>query len=476
MPHLPSLAALSLDAHPTSVVVYDDPTVNPSEIPETQEFNVLLIQDGSLLNVFGIDPTTEPNWRMEMVEDMQEVFFDPMKRAVLEGLVFFPDSSARFFKMDSDMGPSTDWDNAFNSGSRLGKLSTHPALTYLSSGTFNSTYRVDIDNLPPVSKNLLDGVVPSTTRHVVLRTSMGLYETNQVLKELVMQARMSELQLGPTLHVAWCIPLETRTTYRGVRIGHVCSIIELFHGDLHDVFFVNNDKTEGRLNMDVQTGAHGFWEAVARCIVRGAKHGVVHFDLKGENMLYKKVEHPGIPGDYHYEVRYTDFDSRFFKIMDIENEVIKSRQFCLGMLSLCQLLAASRCIFRTTIFTNERNDVVIVDWASVFQIALTAFRSEYNRVHKTGVETDLADLCSFDEPLKWGGSPSLDGTKKVLDDTLRRWARHYLDASQLDCVEIKENDRFAEIVQKVLQFAAGGSETRRAPAAGAFQTKRQRPP
>jgi len=462
MPHLPSLAALSLDAHPTSVG-YDDQSLDPYEMDRTREFNVLLIQEENDLNVFGVDPKSFLHLqRGAVLWNMRREFFEYMKNVIRNNLAFLPDDSVRFFKTNHAIGFSSSWNDAFNAGSTARALQ---GIWPLSSGAFNSTYNVDIESLPRVAKDLLSRVLPRATSHVVLRRSKAVYDTNEVLKELVMQARMSELELGPKLHIAWCIPFETRTTAANVQIEHVCSIIERFHGDLHDVFFVDNHPGRQWLNTDVQTGGHGFWSAVARCIVRGAQCGVVHFDLKGENMLYRRIDTAtGDLNAYHYEVRYTDFDSKHFKILDIKNEVIKSRQFCLGILSLCQLLAVSRCSFRDTRFANEQNEVVVVDWASVFRIALDEFGNEWYRVHQTAFKLDFDDLCSFDEPLKLGGSPSLDGTKKVLDDTLRGWARHYLDTSRFDCVKIEENDPFAKIVRKVFLFVAGGPETGRAPA------------
>ena len=474
MPHLPSLAALPLDAHPTSVG-YDDQSIDPSQMENTREFNVLIIQDENDMNVFGVDPKFPPDHARNVdLLVTRARFFEYMMDAIYNNQVFVPDVSVRFFKHSMHpMGRTGPWDDAFSANK--------PGVTFRSRGRYNETYEVVIANLTASAQQLIT-VLPTINaasvafrkstsfhddRYRRVRRSTSVYDDNRrVLKELVMQARMSELELGPELHVAWCTtdPAGPADESDIVKIAHVCSINELFHGDLHNVFFVNNDKIEGRLNMDVQTGTHGFWEAVARCIVRGAKHGVVHFDLKGENMLYKKVEHPGIPGDYHYEVRYTDFDSRFFKIMDINNPVIGSRQRCLGILSLCQLLAVNRCTIGTRKFINRVDGVdqtVNVDWQLVFQKAYFAFSDEYLRVHGASVAEAFEDICSFDttptQPLKWGGSYAALATKDFLHAELNKWAKHYLAAVHSNCIELNElGDFFETIVRKIFQFALFG--------------------
>jgi hypothetical protein len=454
MSRLPSLAALSLDTRTITSIQYDDQDVNPASIPESQEFNLLLIQNNSLLNVFGIKEQADKplGVRGYLVKLRQQAFFDSMTDAISRGMIFIPNNLPEFFVRTLGIGSSTTWDTAFPV--------TSPGLSKRAEGTYNVTYEVDIKQLDRPAKEKLANLPQIQTGRVAFRKSKlanSYVKINRVLLELAMQARMSHLGIGPKVYVAWCTPLPTPVPPLAKdMIKHVCSISELFDGDLRSVFFVDNDIRRAQLNSDVvsrlENKQHGFWKAVAKCIVLGASHGILHFDLKGQNMLYKRIyPNPANPNDYYYEVRYTDFDSDFFKVLDMENPRIKSREICFGLLSLCQLLAFNRCWLENETFVNSAGATVGIDWDVVFEIALDTFLHEYEERNGAYENYDITELCSFGPPLTWAGVPSLGGVKERLNYQLRRWARHYL-ASRA-CIKILPEDYFQEIADKIFKFA-----------------------
>jgi len=458
MPNLPSLASLSLNAHSTTGVKYDDQNVDPDTMPLTQEFNLLLLQNNSMLNVFGITERADRplGVRGQRLKLMKKSFFKIMTRAILQGNIFLPSTSPTFFVASLGRGSTSVWDDTFSRASA--------ALTKRAEGGFNVTYEMKLQQLAPQAMEMLDGLVPDGTSKVAFRRSKlagSLVNMNRILQELVMQSRMSLLGIGPRLFVAWCTAVpEPVPTLASYTIQHVCSMSELFDGDLYDVFFVNNDADGAHLNRDVvdklENRHHGLWKAVVKCIVLAAGHGILHFDLKGKNMLYRRVyPYPSNRKAYHYEVRYTDFDPYFFKVVNMEDPRIRSREACFGLLSLCQLLASSRCSLGDKTFVNSAGTVVDIDWNVVFEIATDELSKEYGER-----KLDITELCSFGHPLTWAGPPSLGGLREHLGARLTTWAQQYLATP--GCIAIiKPTDYFQDIAEAIATFAEADETPKR---------------
>jgi hypothetical protein len=461
MPPLPSLACLSLNTEPTSTVLaYDDPTMDNTTMPDTAEFNILIIQRSAPLEIFGIDESLlEVDPRLKHFHARRKLLFNNMMDAILSKVVLIPNDSPGFFYLGQPPGSCISWNNSFSEGS--------PALTYISRGASNNAFKVEVKDVVfenDDKRRMLDALTGGAAQ-VLLRKSKdgaGASKMKRILTELAIQSHMSNLEIGPKFYAAWCMPKyppprpylqDIVNMPANTVVENICSISELFDGDLHNVF---TDMKDSSLNKDVtdrtENRVYGFWDAVAQCIVLACSHGVCHFDLKGSNMLFKKVKTS--PTMYRYIVKYTDFDPGFVKIMNMQNPLMKKMELCFGFLSLYQLLASNRCALGKRKWSNSAGAQTWIDWNLVFDMAKEAFEDAYTQKYGTPTVGEIADLCQFGAAFQPQNSLHRAILKESLTQLLDHWANSYLDDK---CLRFEDGLNFHEIANVIMNYAESGS-------------------
>lgn len=108
-------------------------------------------------------------------------------------------------------------------------------------------------------------------------------------------------------------------------ITHIVAIAERCHGDCNDegAAIFTDDKMPGLL---------------ANLVVTATENGLLHFDIKPSNMLYRKTDKT--PFELH-SLLYTDFDPDFVKI--VPKHYVAPRVACLCVLQLSILIGTIRC-------------------------------------------------------------------------------------------------------------------------------------
>lgn len=477
MPPLPSLERLSLK---TTAIDYDDSDMDDTTMPDNAEFNTLILQDQSYGDAFGINLRSPvKDNRYDHFRARRALLFNNMMDAVLKQIVFVASpGNPRLFILDAPEDSAVSWNQSFPASAM--------AVEKLSEGGFNTAYKVNIKTLPFVEDTDKEQILRMTgnANHVVVRRAKmdelsDAVSMKSVLTELVNQARMSELGIGPKMYLAWCMPKihdpvlpseEHRADVLSRLVNvpaskvilNVCTVSELFDGDLDSMFW----DEPGSLNKDVtdktENRAHGFWKAVGECIVRACKHGALHFDLKGKNMLLRK-KYTVFPNIYEYEVRYTDFDPNFFMILNMQNWNLKNMELCFGMISLYQLLASSRCLYDRHPFSDSSGNLVYIPWDTVNEMAKEAFLDAYTAEHGVPLVQDIKDMCMFTRSFDYRYSPTLSSLGNQLVVLLRHWTRSYLGRRQ--CVILEEGKDFDEMAEIILEYARSGGPRRASPAA-----------
>tara|TARA_B110000902_G_scaffold266605_1_gene355040 strand:- start:1525 stop:2913 length:1389 start_codon:yes stop_codon:yes gene_type:complete len=460
MAERPSLAGLSLKTKPSGAIQDDDPGMDKKTMPNKANFNTLIL--------FGARTANDRERRVDL--------FNFMMKFILESRLLMPDpGNVQLFMPDRSEGSARPWEEWVRRYADLRPSSELIA----AEGRNNVAYRVPTRGLA-----LNRGHIPNRTlqiltnnaKYLVVRRRSRTFDSNmkmeRVLTELAMQARMSELGIGPKMYLAWCTPNSTlffgRKGPRSNRsaeavdmhandvILDVCTLNEAFDGNLDSIL-------EGRYSGSVlpndathQDQQHGFWRAVGNCIVRGVKHGILHFDLKGANMLYMRVEGPQGMSDYEYKVCYTESDPKYFMIEDSESREFKRMRLCFGLLSLYQLLASHRCFHQKLKFPFE----------AVEKIARRALIEAYVAAHESRVTVkDIESLCDSGGPSTSHDSP--EDLPQRLEYLLRRWFTQYLvrDPEKRCIDELARNIPFREIADIIVKFAESGT----IPSAGANQ-------
>ena len=476
MTELPSLAELSLKTKPTGTIQYYDPDMDETTMPNEANFNTLILQDSAYSDAFGID--FKQDRRHKLFRERRADLFGGMMNAILGSSVLVPEpGNPRLFKLDIKPKSAFAWDflfpaSAMNAG-------------YIGAGGFNFASKVNIQTIASSGVVYAEQLVAMTggAKHVVVRKSRGFgtdVNLKRVLTELAMQARMAELGIGPKMYMAWCVPNEAAmygrrselsdlvNTQAGNVILNACTVSELFDADIETIltgrgsqWVVSKDVTDASYQQ-----LHGFWRAVGDAIVRAVKHGILHFDLKGANMLYRTVEGPTGATDYKYEVCYTDFDPKYFMILNMQRPEFTRMQLCFGLLSLYQLLASHRCFHQKLKFYDEDRKEFQFPFEAVEKIAREAFIDAYVAAHESRVTVeDIESLCGFGGPSTSHDSMVRTDLPQRLQDLLRRWFKQYLvrDPATRCIDELAPDIPFHEIADIIVKFAASGTR----PPAGA---------
>lgn len=470
MPPLPSLAGLSLNTESVTSIDYDDPNMNDTNMPDTAEFNTLILQNHAYSDAFGIDVRVNSS-RYNYFRARRALLFNNMMEAVLKQVVFVVNPpNPRLFILDSPRDSAISLNDSFPA--------TAMAVQRISDGAYNVAYKVNVKTLRFLdpSDRLRLQALTGDVNHVVLRRSK-LFSSGvnmkRILTELVIQARMSELGIGPRMYLAWCMPKVSgpvlpsqeelsRLVNRPASdvILNVCTVSELFEGDLDSAFkdennFLNKDVTDKTENR-----SHGFWKAVGECIVRACKHGALHFDLKGKNMLRRR-KFTALPNQniYEYEVRYTDFDPGFFTILNMQKFDVKNMELCFGMVSLYQLLASNRCLYEREPFSDSMGNLVFVPWDTVNEMAKEAFLEAYKAEYGVPAMDDIKDMCLFSRAFDHRHSPTLAALAGHLAVRIENWTNNYLVRN--NCINLERGLDFREIATRIVSFAHSGTPAMR---------------
>jgi len=488
MAEIPSLAKLSLKTKPTGMIRYDDPDMDKKTMANEANFNTLILRDNAYSDAFGIDPDSNQD-RYILFRERRADLFNFMMKFILDSSLLEPHpGNVQLFMPGGIKGSATPWEEWVKDS--IGSLSSFKLIAAegrnnAAEGRNNVAYRVHTKGLARIRSHITNRTLRSLTNNaeylVVRRRSRRFasdMKMKRVLTELAMQARMSELGIGPKMYLAWCTldskqffdykrPLSNWSAkavdmYANDVILNVCTLNEEFDGNLDSIL-------EGRdygfvLQTDVihQDQQHGFWRAVGNCIVRAVKHGILHFDLKGADMLYMRVEGPTGATDYKYEVCYTDFDPEYFMILNMQRPEFTRMQLCFGLLSLYQLLASHRCFHqKLEFYEDEKKERPIqFPFEAVEKIAREAFIDAYVAAHESRVTVeDIESLCGFGGPSTSHDSMVPKDLPQRLQDLLRRWFKQYLVRDpETRCIdELAPNMPFHEIADIIVKFAASGT-------------------
>lgn len=292
-------------------------------------------------------------------------------------------------------------------------------------GGYNQAYMLDLtDGAVPAWFQMMFG--PGNRSQVVMREALNdptkPVEAKQFFQELYLMAYASRLGVGPQQYasIVQLMPDAQKERVSFKDDGNfsvfgkkpfllhkyalrVLSFSRAYDGDNHTLqslygpnMLIWHDTGDGDPWPPVPKN---YWEKVVEAIVKASKAGFVHGDLKRANMLFKMERDPDtgeIDDTKIAEMRYTDFDPHFVRVVDMTNPKNRGLERCIALLMMLSYLTEIICHGSVNLDNDELATVIDNAMYELFAVLKRDRRlyADLETDHKTAVDA-LMDECGF---------------------------------------------------------------------------------
>lgn len=293
-------------------------------------------------------------------------------------------------------------------------------------------------------------------REMVMRPNAD-YEIGRMFGELILQAIASHYGFGPRVHIALFKRTPLLMERQGVGLFHWrlkvkadeqgMSLLKLQARHYFSSMQTVMEQYDGDCTQDKIMEEPTFWKKLAALIESASKRGIVHGDMKPQNVLYRRD--PSLPDGF--ELRLTDFDPEYVAVIDLQSYDRANYDLvsCIAVMQMAAFCGAVRCMYelRWEEGLNKNHDY---DWKSIARHEiLQSSWEEWDDVDNDNLLESLAQIC---EMLPEGVTAFRQRTGRIVQNSMARLFDGYMKRHNRNCVPNEEPYTLATF----LNYAFGG--------------------